>query len=59
VERDHELTTEVVLAESVENGETAEFVMRDAVRRSSAGANRPNRLKRGQEAEQEVLSCLV
>jgi hypothetical protein len=59
VEREHELTTKVVLAVSLENGETAQFVIRDATRTSSACANRPNRLKRGQEAEQEVLSCLV
>jgi hypothetical protein len=41
----------VVFAVSLENGKTAQFVIRNAVRRSSADANRPNRLKRGQEAE--------
>jgi len=51
VEREHELTTEVVLAVFLENGETAQFVIRDVARRSSDGANCPNRLKRGQEAE--------
>jgi len=59
VEREHELATEVVLAVFLENGETSEFVIRDGVRRSSDGANGPNRLKRGQEAEQEVLCSLV
>jgi hypothetical protein len=59
VEREHELATEVVLAESCQNGETAQFVIRDAVRRSSGGANRPNRGKRGQEAEEKVHSSLV
>jgi hypothetical protein len=59
VECEHELTTEVALAELFENDETAQFVIRDATRRSSGDANCPNRLKRGQEAKQEVLSCLV
>jgi len=48
-----------VFAEIFENGETAQFVIRSATTRSSGGANCPNRLKRGQKAEQEVLSRLV
>jgi len=59
VEREHELTTKVALAAFLENGETTQFVIRDVARRSSDCANCPNRLKRGQEAEQEVLSSLV
>jgi hypothetical protein len=59
VEREHELTTKVVLAVFIENGKTAQFVIRDVVRRESGGAYCPNWLKRGQEAEQQVLSCLV
>jgi len=56
VECEHELATQVVVAVMLVNGETAQFVTRAA---ATGGANCPNRLKRGQEAEQEVLSCLV
>jgi hypothetical protein len=59
VECEHEFTTKVVFAEIFENDETAQFVIRSATIGSSGGANSPNRLKRGQEAEQEVLSRLV
>ena len=57
MERDHELATKVVFAVIFVNSKTAQFVIVGI--RSSGGANCPNRLKRGQEAEQEVLSCLV
>jgi hypothetical protein len=56
VECEHELATQVAVAVVLENGETAQFVIRAA---ATGGANCPNRLERGQEAEQEVLSCLV
>ena len=59
MEREHELATEVVIAVLIENGETAQFVIRDVVRRSSGDAYCPNWFARGQEAEQEMLSCLV
>jgi hypothetical protein len=59
VECEHEFTAKVVLAVVFENGESAQFVIRDAARRSSGGANGPNRLKSGQEAKQEMLSRLV
>jgi hypothetical protein len=59
VECEHEFMTQAVFAEIFENGETAQLVIRGAAIRSSGGANCPNRLKRGQEAKQEVLSRLV
>jgi len=51
VKRDDQLASKVVIAVRLENGKTAQFVKRDAAIRSSPEANRPNRLKRGQEAE--------
>ena len=48
-----------MLAEIFENCEMVQFVIRSAARRSSGGANYPNRLKRGREAKQEVLCRLV
>ena len=62
MESEHELATEVVFAVIFVNGKTAQFVIAMSIRddrRSSGGANCPNRLKRGEEAEQEMLSCLV
>jgi hypothetical protein len=59
VECEHEFATKVVVAELFENGETAQFVIRRAARRSSRDANCPDRLKRGQEAKQELLGRLV
>ena len=66
MECEHEFTAKVVPAELFENGETAQFVIiRGAAtttitttRRSSRGANCPDRLKRGHEAKQEVRSRL-
>lgn len=51
MKRDDQFTSKVVLAVRLENSKTAQFVKRDAARRSSPEANCPNRLKRGQEAE--------
>ena len=66
MECEHEFTAKVAPAELFENGETAQFVIiRGAAattitttRRSSRGANCPDRLKRGHEAKQEVRSRL-
>ncbi len=57
MECEHELATEVEFAVIFVNGKTAQFVIVSS--RSSGGANCPNRSKRGQEAEQKVLSYLV
>ena len=47
-------------AEILENGETAQSVIRDAAKMSSGGTNRcPSRPKRRQEAKEEVLGRLV
>jgi hypothetical protein len=59
VVREHEFTAKVALAEIFEDGETAQSVIRGAARIGSGGANCPHRLKRGQEAKQEVLGRLV
>ena len=61
MECEHELATKVVLAVIFENGKMAQFVIISTRGAPVKGweANCPNRSKRGEEAEQKVLSCLV
>jgi len=63
VEREHELARKAVLAEIFEDGKSAQSVKRAwdaaAKKRSSGCPSGPDRTKRRQEAEQEVLGCVV